>query len=58
MIDFQQVFEVAEKTARKYFKNNKDIFMANNSDADDLIQQAQSRALRTIQKWGNYQRRV
>lgn len=53
MIDFQQVFEVAEKTARKYFKNNKDIFMANNYDADDLIQEAQSRAFRTIQKYSN-----
>ena len=53
MKDFQQVFEVAEKAARKYFKNNQDIFLANNYEVQDLIQEAHSRAFRTIKKYSN-----
>lgn len=53
MKDFQQVFEVADRTARKYFKNNQDIFLASNFDVDDLIQEAQSVTFETIKKYSN-----
>lgn len=49
--DFQQIFEVAEFTAKKYYGYYKKIFVANNYDIDDLVQEAKVTVVETIKKY-------